>query len=256
MLVHQVPVVLKNGSINYKGYTNKFASNYVARKLFLKFRENNKFNIGLLLNGMKGISGLQSICGDVFEEASHQAISECLGLGDLIDLKSKGRRKLRKNVWKGFAEILRFEKNNMSDLEKFSLATYAYPMTSNFESLDSFAILKQNVFIPKSKGGCLVGFQMTIRDSHPVNYGGIIDVRNKVLTLIEDEKLKDEIENAPFYLVFVLDSEKPEYLKEQILKGDEPNDFVISQFAITIPDVINQTKTKIHTEWGITNDQM
>ena len=57
---------------------------------------------------------------------------------------------------------------DMADLGELKLNDYARPTISNFPAVDSFAIMKCDLFGLKGDA-CVVGFQVTVHDEHKVS---------------------------------------------------------------------------------------
>jgi len=99
-----------------------------------------------------------------------------------------------------FTSSTTFGDKKMRDLHTLKENEYCLPENPNFETVDSFAALKEPFCDPKNKNCCLVGFQMTVGKKEHLKLAGGRALRLKFKTLF---KMKQALPLTNMYIVFV-----------------------------------------------------
>ena len=77
-----------------------------------------------------------------------------------------------------------FTRMDMSDIVGPILENdYYRPNFSNFAAVESFAIVQKSLLFPTEQGLCIVGFQATVSEKHPVKRAGLKAIKDKVKAL-------------------------------------------------------------------------
>lgn len=134
-----------------------------------------------------------------------------------------------------------FHRNNMSDLLKLAEGQYSMPLPSNFETIDSWVVLR-NPFVDRNNDNlCLVQFQMTTAPEHDLLQAGELRVIRKNEELFGVQTW----EGKNIYVVFiVLESWFQEFKKQKWKNADRKNTRAlkdkrlgdIRQFALCVPE--------------------
>ena len=99
-----------------------------------------------------------------------------------------------------FTSSTTFGNRKMSDLHTLKENEYCKPESPNFETVDSFAALREPFCDPKNKDRCLVGFQMTAGKKKHLKLAGGRALRLKFKTLFQMGKA---LPLSNMYIVFV-----------------------------------------------------
>jgi len=152
-----------------------------------------------------------------------------------------------------------FGDNKMSDLHTLEVNEYCLPETPNFETVDSFAALREPFCDLKNKNLCLVGFQMTVGKKKHLKLAGGRKLRLKFKTLF---KMKNALPKSNMYIVFVTTkSNEASFTKkvpwliekkkgtEETVNNAEVNEVEgspelvgVRQFVLVIPDTVSAAK--------------
>lgn len=224
-LVHQEPL-----SNDHHSYKCSFASAYVAERLLHAFIQLHKFNTQLTFHHLNKsldhvtsfkIALLEGVAHDILSDSNQRAKVSCIRA--LENDKKSHPDQTWPVMWKAIPEVITCEKCDLSDLSRFDENTYVVPKCENYPAIDSFGLVSKEMFTNNKKDSatlCLAGFQMTIAKEHPVVLQGIVRTRKRVLELLAKNKnLAKQVENEPFYVVFVISSMAPNIKKKQVEKS-------------------------------------
>jgi hypothetical protein len=133
-----------------------------------------------------------------------------------------------------------FGREDMADLTILNENNYAIPLIPNFTTADSFIVVKKPFLEPDCDQLCLVMFQMTVANKHPIQGNKIADICRKVNNLVDGF----DMETSPIYFVFVVkDTNLGNYQKQTIYKDGGKDQYKrmpklcqrMRQFAMSVP---------------------
>lgn len=104
---------------------------------------------------------------------------------------------------------------DMSDIVGMKENDYFRPTFANFKSVESFAIVKKSVLFKNKRGFCIVAFQATVSDDHPLKRAGLSDIQEKVKTLYGPLDL---------YVVFVTNQGKGIAKRQKLAEAEHTQD--------------------------------
>ena len=120
-----------------------------------------------------------------------------------------------------FTSSTTFGNKKMSDLHTLKENEYCKPESPNFETVDSFAALREPFCDPKNKDRCLVGFQITVGKKTHLKLAGGRALRLKFKKLFS---MKKALPLTNMYIVFVTTkSNEASFTKKVPWKNNEKN---------------------------------
>ncbi|KAH9254589.1 hypothetical protein BASA81_007346 [Batrachochytrium salamandrivorans] len=222
-LVHRDPkhipglfVAITESEIPEKKCDVRFASEYIAQLVIRRYAQMQRVDLMTLLNAMDGPPRMMSAMqGYLLEEVMHGALlSNKPSKFQLLELQAQAPPKNSCNVQFPVLTEVQFSRKDMSDIVAMKKNDYFRPTFPTFKSVESFAIVKKSVLSKTKRGFCIVAFQATVSDDHPLKRAGLKDIQEKVKALYGDQ--------LELYVVFVTNKGKG-ITKRQKLGADDQN---------------------------------
>ncbi|KAH9254486.1 hypothetical protein BASA81_007599 [Batrachochytrium salamandrivorans] len=194
----------------------RFASEYIAQLVIKRYAQMQRVDLMTLLNAMDGPPRMMSAMqGYLLEEVMHGALlSNKPSKFQLLELQAQAPPKNSCNVQFPVLTEVQFSRKDMSDIVAMKKNDYFRPTFPTFKSVESFAIVKKSVLSKTKRGFCIVAFQATVSDDHPLKRAGLKDIQEKVKALYGDQ--------LELYVVFVTNKGKG-ITKRQKLGADDQN---------------------------------
>jgi hypothetical protein len=173
-----------------------FASSDVENLLFNQFKQSWSNDLTWWLAVSRGDGEMQGLRGKLKEHIWHRELI----LGGKFQLKGLGSHSNPIAIDKQQTSVVQIPLMSFVSFQHLPALTivqdqYYRPSNQSFKTFDSFAILKRELFEPSSSTElCIVGFQMTVSNAHPLLKSGFDDIQAAV-----DKYFPD----LPFIIVFV-----------------------------------------------------
>lgn len=196
---------------NFQPTKVKFASEYIAKKVFDHLENSEDNQIIRVMTLLKKSPWGSTLRGNIFEKYAHELIPS----GCKFEVQSLEDNKTSEL---DIPILQRRTFDSLEDIETLEDNTFYEPNRQNFPAIDSLAYFDKQLYL----------FQATVGKKHPINKWGAYDIRG----MMKKWKMKkDQIRNMKFYFV-VPDDIFPMFKKQPFSPDDGPPD--ATQFKMKV----------------------
>jgi hypothetical protein len=231
----------------FKNYTVCISTERVRKYINLQVQLSKNHEMTQWATGLS-LAGFKASAGAILEQCWHNTFALERRNIDGCTLRELGVGSSKRKVTvPHFAHLAKtFPDNYMHGLTKLKEDQYCLPLSSNFETFDSFAGIRRPFCCPDKAGLCLVGFQMTVNaDGHVLKNAGGQRVKRKFEELFRAKlSSSGKLDLDDMFVVFVTTAavaSKPAWkTKQKWLTQENKVTKVmdrVRQFVLVLPDI-------------------